>query len=327
MDQRAQVDWQDRLLKDTTADGLCIIGSDGRVREVNQAYCQLLGYSKDELLGMNLAELDAADHPFRLKHHIDQAIASGGTRYVTSQRNKDGQPLDLEVALRYVDIDPEPYLLVSLCDLGKRIPAEEAHRESEERFRRAFDHAPIGMALVDLNERFMQVNRTLCEILGYTEEELLSTTVAAITHPDDRQADRGQCQKAGRCGPGHHGQTTVITSISARKDNRIRCSSLAIRVLSSSPAKTGGTNRICTILPNIAAAWSRLSAITRTPLCYVSVQESGRLDRFISGVDLGWCPIISQSRKIHKNRTLDNTKIRWYDLTNRSVRRRDVRNV
>ena len=191
MDQRAQVDWQDRLLKDITADGLCIIGSDGRVQEVNQAYCQLLGYAKDELLGMTLAELDAADNPAQLKHHIDQTIANGESRFVTCQRTKDGQPVDLQVTLRYVDIGPEPYLFASLRDLRDHKRVEKAHSENEERFRRAFDHAPIGMALVDVNERFMQVNGALCEILGYTEEQLLSTTVPAITHPDDRQAEAG----------------------------------------------------------------------------------------------------------------------------------------
>src|SRR5438046_594672 len=58
-------------------------------------------------------------------------------------------------------------------------------RESEERFRLTIDEAPIGIALVSLDTRFVRVNRVLCEILGYTASELTTLTVRDITHPDD----------------------------------------------------------------------------------------------------------------------------------------------
>jgi PAS domain S-box-containing protein len=67
--------------------------------------------------------------------------------------------------------------------------ANEQLRESEERFRLALDEAPIGMALVALDGRFFRVNRVLCEIVGYTAEELTGLTFQAITHPDDLDAD------------------------------------------------------------------------------------------------------------------------------------------
>lgn len=67
--------------------------------------------------------------------------------------------------------------------------AAEALRQSEERFRTAFDHAPIGMDLVDLQGRFLQVNAAFCELTGYTEQELLTGTFQDITHPDDLEAD------------------------------------------------------------------------------------------------------------------------------------------
>jgi len=58
-------------------------------------------------------------------------------------------------------------------------------RESEERFRLTIDEAPIGIALVSLDARFVRVNRVLCEILGYTSFELTTLTVRDVTHPDD----------------------------------------------------------------------------------------------------------------------------------------------
>jgi PAS domain S-box-containing protein len=67
--------------------------------------------------------------------------------------------------------------------------AEEALRESEERFRRAFDDAAIGMAWVDMNGRFLKVSQSLTEIVGYTEAELLACRFHDITHPDDLAID------------------------------------------------------------------------------------------------------------------------------------------
>jgi len=62
-------------------------------------------------------------------------------------------------------------------------------RETEERFSSAFAHAPIGMALVRLDGRPMQVNRALCDMLGYTPAELLATTAQEVTHPEDMPED------------------------------------------------------------------------------------------------------------------------------------------
>ena len=66
---------------------------------------------------------------------------------------------------------------------------EERLIASEERFRLALDEAPIGMALASLDGRFLRVNRALCEIVGYSADELTRLSFQVITHPDDRDAD------------------------------------------------------------------------------------------------------------------------------------------
>jgi PAS domain S-box-containing protein len=67
--------------------------------------------------------------------------------------------------------------------------ANECLRESEERFRLTIDEAPIGMALVARDGRFLRVNRVLCEIVGYSADELTNRTFQSITHPDDVEPD------------------------------------------------------------------------------------------------------------------------------------------
>jgi diguanylate cyclase (GGDEF)-like protein/PAS domain S-box-containing protein len=67
-------------------------------------------------------------------------------------------------------------------------------REAHERFERAFEDAPIGMALVGLDGSWLRVNHRVCEITGYAPEELLGKTFQEITHPDDLEADLEQVQ-------------------------------------------------------------------------------------------------------------------------------------
>lgn len=70
-----------------------------------------------------------------------------------------------------------------------------AHREFDNKFREAFDHATIGMALVGLDGGWLKVNRSLCEIVGYSEEELLTKTLQDITHPEDVEHDLEHVQE------------------------------------------------------------------------------------------------------------------------------------
>ena len=74
-------------------------------------------------------------------------------------------------------------------DITVRKNAEASLKASEERFRSAFEFAPIGMALVAPDGKWLRVNRSVCETLGYTEQELLATDFQMITHPDDLESD------------------------------------------------------------------------------------------------------------------------------------------
>ena len=77
----------------------------------------------------------------------------------------------------------------------ERLQAEEALRENREQFNGAFRDAAIGMALMGIDRQWLQVNRALCEIVGYTEQELLAANSQAITYPDDRGADLAYAQQ------------------------------------------------------------------------------------------------------------------------------------
>jgi len=77
----------------------------------------------------------------------------------------------------------------------KRKQAEDALRESEERFRRIFEEGPLGMAIVDSDDRLIKVNNRLCQMLGYKEQELTALKLKDITHPEDSQLDQRLAEK------------------------------------------------------------------------------------------------------------------------------------
>lgn len=80
-------------------------------------------------------------------------------------------------------------------DITEQKCAEEALRDSEERFRSAFDYAAIGMTLAETNGRLLKVNDSFCKMVGYSEQELFGTTFQSITYPEDLDANLDHLQK------------------------------------------------------------------------------------------------------------------------------------
>ena len=97
--------------------------------------------------------------------------------YWTYMKNVEGAAAQAEQARRHVE------------ELNRHLAEQEriskALRETEEHFRNAFDYAAIGMALVSPQGAWLRVNRSLCNLLGYTEGEMLNSNFQAVTHPDD----------------------------------------------------------------------------------------------------------------------------------------------
>ena len=73
-------------------------------------------------------------------------------------------------------------------EIAERTRAEEAQRESEQRFRLAFESGPLGMAIFSVDRKLLHVNNALCQMLGYTREELIGKPCNDLIHPDDREA-------------------------------------------------------------------------------------------------------------------------------------------
>jgi two-component system, cell cycle sensor histidine kinase and response regulator CckA len=110
---------------------------------------------------------------------------------------RSGRPERLEMFAKSLQMwfwisvySPEPGHFTAIFDvITDRKRAEEALRESEERFRKVFEQGPIGVAMLSLDYRWVSVNAKLCEMLGYSEDELVKLTFVDVTHPDDINED------------------------------------------------------------------------------------------------------------------------------------------
>jgi PAS domain S-box-containing protein len=93
--------------------------------------------------------------------------------------------LELKIEERTRELSRSNRLLQE--EMSEREKMEEKIKESEKRFRAAFENVAVGASMADLKGRFIKVNRFLCEMTGYSEDELLSKTFSDVTHPDDVQ--------------------------------------------------------------------------------------------------------------------------------------------
>jgi PAS domain S-box-containing protein len=152
---------------------------------VSPSSTAITGYTPEE----HYADPDLG---FKKVHPEDRHLLEGfrrarGEPLVSRWYRKDGALIWMEQRSRPVYDGPGNVVAVEgvARDVTERRLAEEALRQSEERFRAVFGSATLGMALLSLDGGWLQVNPAVCEITGYTEKELLATDFQTITHPDD----------------------------------------------------------------------------------------------------------------------------------------------
>ncbi|HXG36363.1 MAG TPA: PAS domain S-box protein, partial [Dehalococcoidia bacterium] len=167
---------------------------------VNPKFCQMLGYTEEELLSMRFTDLT---HPDDRKRDAEAArmVLEGEVDAVSADKRfirKDGELIWVSrTASAFPGEDGRPRYAVALIeDITERKRAEEALRESEERFRRIFEESPLGIFIVDSNRRIVEVNKKFCEMVEYSREELEGRSSAEITHPDDIEDDNENLRSA-----------------------------------------------------------------------------------------------------------------------------------
>ncbi|MBE9372878.1 PAS domain S-box protein [Saccharopolyspora sp. HNM0983] len=170
---------------DQAAGPLAVLDLHGRYVHVNPAGCRLLGRNREELIGRVPADFTHPDDPAVAQSMIDRAI--------------EGPENSFEIEKRYVCSDGSVILALVINSLIRNDNGDPAffvsqvhditaRREIEKRWQQTMNYAPIGMALLDLDGNFTEVNSKLSQLTGYDRDELLSMTFADITYTADMPA-------------------------------------------------------------------------------------------------------------------------------------------
>jgi PAS domain S-box-containing protein len=198
-DALAQSERSFRATFEQAAVGMARMAPDGRWLQVNQRLCEMVGYTRDELLALNLQDItypDDLDIDLGFKRQMlagEIETSSLEKRYIRKDRSIIW--VNLTVGLVRNSSGAPDYFISVVEDIGPRKKAERALREREVWLRRMFDQAPIGAAMVSLDYRFLMVNEALCSITGYGAQDLISRSFVDITHPDDIESDVAQARQ------------------------------------------------------------------------------------------------------------------------------------
>jgi PAS domain S-box-containing protein len=166
---------------DVALDLLCIAGTDGRFRRLNRAWERALGFTRDELMEGTLLDFV---HPDDVNSTLDAVAALASQKevvnFVNRYRCRDG-------AYRWIEwrsVSAGNLIYAAARDITERKRTESALELSERKYRMLYDSAIDAIFIADVDGKFIDVNRTAHERLGYTRDELLALHISRLDPPD-----------------------------------------------------------------------------------------------------------------------------------------------
>jgi PAS domain S-box-containing protein len=178
-----------RAIVEDQTEFICRFLPDTTIVFVNEAYCRYFGKPREELIGNSYQPIIFEEDREKVAHLVNSLSWKKPVVTIENRVVVDGEVRWMQWNNRMIFDEQEHF--IEFQSVGRDITqlkrTEEALRESEERFRNAFDYASTGMALIGLDERWLKVNGVLCDLLSYSDSQLLKTTscACALIHPED----------------------------------------------------------------------------------------------------------------------------------------------
>ena len=174
------------------SDGIHILDSDGYIIEASDSFCRMLGYSRDEIIGMQLTQWDAGfvgpELIEKFKAQFKQPVRS---QFETRHRRKDGTIFDVEISGFPLELGGRMVVFNSSRDITERKKAEDALLESESRYRHLVESTNDWIWEIDPQGVYTYASPHCLEILGYAPEEILGKTPFDLMASDEAQRLRG----------------------------------------------------------------------------------------------------------------------------------------
>jgi PAS domain S-box-containing protein len=185
-----------RSIFDNSQVAILLTEPNGAILDVNEYACRLFGYTKEEIckLGRNgIVDLSDPRLPVLLEERRKKGLAAGQLTFKTA----DGRKFEGEVFSKiFTEKEGKEKTSMLIQDITDRMKAEEALRNSQQQFQSYFNSSAVGLSVTTTDKKWIEVNQHLCDLLGYTKEELLGRTWDELTHPDDIAANLNLFQRA-----------------------------------------------------------------------------------------------------------------------------------
>ena len=174
----------------TAMEGFWMLDLEGKLVDVNDAYCHMSGYSRQELLSMHLSDVEVNEStPELVVQHAQRIIQSGSDRFETRHRRKDGRIIEVEVIATFLKLR-KPCVFAFMRDITERKQAEQLLQASQERFRQLAENIREVFWITNpAKNEMIYISPAYEEIWGRTCESLYASPlnwVEAI-HSDDRE--------------------------------------------------------------------------------------------------------------------------------------------
>jgi PAS domain S-box-containing protein len=170
-----------RSILKVAMDGYWLTDTDGRLLEVNDAYCSMSGYSEDELLSMRIPDLEVVETPRLVAEHMQKVILKGSDRFESKHRRKDGSLFDIEVSIQF---RPEEggQCVCFLRDITER---KQAERQYQMLFQKMLDGFALHEIICDtagqpVDYRFLAVNPAFEKMTGLKTDHIVGRTVLDV---------------------------------------------------------------------------------------------------------------------------------------------------
>ena len=173
--------------------GIIICDRKYQVISFNARACKILGYTEAEMLSLNISEINNSESGENNRPFKENLLLSKPPIYQREKcfLKKNGEAIWVNVLVKLIPaLEGEHFYGVGIVeDITDRKLLEAIIQESEDRFHAIFDRAAIGLSTLTLDDKFFRINQKFCDIVGYTQAEMLALTFQDITHPEDLTID------------------------------------------------------------------------------------------------------------------------------------------
>ncbi|HYH22930.1 MAG TPA: EAL domain-containing protein [Azospirillum sp.] len=181
-----------------------VLDTQGRFTRWNPAFCEVTRYSGEEMGRLNALDLFEGDAKALIAERIGKVFENGEAEAEAPLLTKDGRRIAYHFTGRRTVIDDAVYLVGLGIDISERLAAERRRRESEDKLRGLFELSPLGIALTDMDGRYIEFNEAFRQICGYPADELKQLDCWTLT-PKKYEADEARqldaLARTGRYGP------------------------------------------------------------------------------------------------------------------------------